>query len=132
MSRKIPNTLRKQIAIRAGFCCEYCLLPEDLALFPFEVDHIVAIRHGGETLSDNLAYCCSRCNRNKGTDLATVLMEEKILVRIFNPRLDIWQEHFIVEEGSIYPKTKIGQATDKLLNFNTPERIMGRKIWYQK
>lgn len=28
MSQKIPLSLRKSVAERAGFCCEYCRLPE--------------------------------------------------------------------------------------------------------
>ncbi len=80
---------------------------------------------------ENLAYCCSRCNRNKGTDLATILQEQNLLVRIFNPRLDVWEEHFYVLDGVIHPNSNIGEATIKLLNFNTSERVIGRKIWFQ-
>jgi HNH endonuclease len=131
MRRKISNALREQVAQRANNCCEYCLLPEDIALYPFEIDHIIAIRHAGETILENLAYCCSRCNRNKGTDLATILQEQNLLVRIFNPRLDVWEEHFYVLDGVIHPNSNIGEATIKLLNFNTSERVIGRKIWFQ-
>ena len=131
MSRKIPPDLRRQVAQRSNFCCEYCLLPDALAIYPFEVDHILAVRHGGKTKLENLAYCCSRCNRNKRSDLTTVLTEQEIIVRIFNPRLDSWNDHFEVESGVIYPKSTIGEATIKLLDFNTPERIIGRQIWLQ-
>jgi 5-methylcytosine-specific restriction endonuclease McrA len=99
MSRKIPLDVRRQVTQRAGFRCEYCLLPEALAIYPFEVDHIIAIRHGGKSTLENLAYCCSRCNRNKGSDLTTFLTEEATIVRIFNPRLDIWKDHFEVANG---------------------------------
>lgn len=129
MSHKIPFELRRQVAQRASFRCEYCLLPEALAIYPFEIDHIIAIKHGGKSKIENLAYCCARCNRNKGSDLATVLTEDATIVRIFNPRLDVWKDHFEAEHGIIYPKSKIGEATIKLLDFNTPERVIGRQIW---
>ena len=129
MSRKIPISLRRQVAQRANYRCEYCLLPEVLAIYPFEVDHIIAIRHGGKSVPENLAYCCSRCNRNKGSDLTTVLPDESTIIRIFNPRVDVWDDHFETGNGVIYAKSNIGVATIKLLDFNTPERVIGRQIW---
>lgn len=129
MSRKIPTDLRKKVAQRSGFRCEYCLLPEELAIYPFEADHVIALKHGGKTILENLAYCCARCNRNKSSDLSTILHERSVIVRIFNPQSDLWEEHFGVTDGVIYPKSKIGEATIKLLDFNTPERVISRQIW---
>lgn len=97
-------------------------------MYTFEVDHILAIKHGGLTEFDNLAYCCIRCNRNKGTDLVTVLDDRKTFVPLFNPRADIWEEHFETHLGVISAKTDVGEATIKLLNFNTIERIIGRQL----
>lgn len=128
MSRSIPLYLRTEVAKRAGFRCEYCLLPEPYAIYPFEVDHIIAVKHGGKTVSDNLAYSCIRCNRMKGTDLTTLSKDSDEIIRLFNPRIDIWDEHFEVVEGAIYGRTDIGRATTQLLTFNTPERIIGRKL----
>ncbi len=126
--KKIPAALRLSVADRSGFRCEYCRLPEVLGIYPFEVDHIVAIRHGGSTTIDNLAYCCLRCNRQKGTDLTTHLPGTEQIVRLYHPRKDVWNEHFEVVEGAIYGKTDIGEATAWLLTFNTPERVIGRKL----
>lgn len=120
--------MRADVAERAAFRCEYCRLPEDFGIYPFEVDHIVAIKHGGQTTTDNLAYCCLRCNRQKGTDLTTQLPGTETIVRLFHPRKDIWADHFEVDAGAIYGKTNIGDATARLLAFNTPERIIGRKL----
>lgn len=111
MSRSIPLYLRTEVAKRAGFRCEYCLLPEPYAIYPFEVDHIIAVKHGGKTVSDNLAYSCIRCNRMKGTDLTTLSKDSDEIIRLFNPRIDIWDEHFEVVEGAIYGRTDIGRAT---------------------
>ncbi|MCK6694022.1 MAG: HNH endonuclease [Thermoanaerobaculia bacterium] len=128
MSRNIPLYLRVDVAKRAGFRCEYCLLPESYGIYPFEVDHIIAVKHGGKTVLGNLAYSCIRCNRMKGTDLTTLSGEAGEIVRLFNPRKDNWNEHFEVVEGAIYGHTDIGKATAQLLAFNNPERIIGRKL----
>lgn len=128
MSRNIPERLRLAVAQRAKFKCEYCRLPEVYAIYPFEVDHIIAVKHGGLTVLENLAYCCLRCNRMKGTDLATLTPETGEIVRLFNPLIDEWQDHFEVHEGVIYGQSDIGKATVQLLAFNTPERIIGRKL----
>ena len=38
--------------------CEYCLLPAQLTDAPFQIDHIVAKKHGGASTADNLALSC--------------------------------------------------------------------------
>jgi 5-methylcytosine-specific restriction endonuclease McrA len=69
--RAISANLRRLVAERADQHCEYCLLPADVAFFPHEVDHVVALKHGGQTDAANLALACWRCNRHKGTDLGS-------------------------------------------------------------
>lgn len=128
MSRNIPSHLRTEVAKRANHRCEYCLLPEAYAIYPFEIDHVIAVKHGGNTVLENLAYSCTRCNRMKGTDLTTLSEESAEIIRLFNPRKDNWNDHFEIVEGAIYGRTDIGKATTQLLAFNTPERIMGRKL----
>jgi hypothetical protein len=40
---------------RARATCEYCRLPQSLSPIPFEIDHIIAQKHGGATTPANLA-----------------------------------------------------------------------------
>ena len=54
-------------------------------------------------------------------------MTEGHFVRLFNPRTDRWFEHFMLDNELILPKTKIGEATIKILDFNHFERIMERR-----
>jgi hypothetical protein len=61
----IAERLREQVRARAGRRCEYCLQPEDLAFARHQIDHVIAEKHGGETVLDNLALCCGLCNRRK-------------------------------------------------------------------
>jgi 5-methylcytosine-specific restriction endonuclease McrA len=54
--------LEKLVWQRANRRCEYCQFPADISLLPFQLDHIIAEKHGGPTAADNLALCCERCN----------------------------------------------------------------------
>ena len=76
---------------------------------------------------ENLAYCCPDCNAFKGSDLGTFSEDDAYLVRFFNPRKDIWDEHFELQNGSIYGITEIGTATEKIFKFNEIERLIYRK-----
>jgi hypothetical protein len=65
---------------------------------------------------------------NKGSDIATVLLPKTDLVPFFNPRVNNWSAHFRYEEGSIIPLNDIGSATEKILQFNTIERVQRRML----
>ena len=127
MSRYISEKLRLDIALLANFRCEYCRIHEDDLFFSYQIDHIISVKHGGETELDNLAYSCSMCNQNKGSDLGTYLSDSKRLVRLFHPRKDTWRTHFEVNNGEIIGKTKIGIATIKVLDLNNIDRIILRQ-----
>ncbi len=51
----IGQPLRRQVAARAGGRCEYCHLPVWALLAGCEVDHVISRKHGGQTVSANLA-----------------------------------------------------------------------------
>ena len=128
MSRYISDKLRALVAHRAGFRCEYCRLLAEDAFFRFHIDHIVSVKHGGETVEENLAYACQICNWNKGSDIATFLSSRQTPIRFFNPRIDVWAEHFEIETtGFISEKTEIGAATIKIFDINQPDSIIERK-----
>ncbi len=62
MSAEVSASLRQLVAERAPYRCEYCLLPQAVALHYHEPDHILPRQHGGETHESNLALACMRCN----------------------------------------------------------------------
>jgi 5-methylcytosine-specific restriction endonuclease McrA len=62
---RISAALRREVRERARERCEYCLLAESQAFLPHETDHLIAVKHGGETVSSNLALACFDCNRFK-------------------------------------------------------------------
>jgi HNH endonuclease len=57
---------------RARSTCEYCQLPQSLSSTPFEIDHIIARKHGGPTESSNLALACFYCVAKTSIGRATV------------------------------------------------------------
>ncbi|MBI1299831.1 HNH endonuclease [bacterium] len=112
---------------RAKARCEYCLVHEDYAVLVHEIDHVIATKHGGETLDSNLAYACAQCNRFKGSDIASVDPETGAIVPLFNPRADAWSNHFVLDGPVISPLTAIARATERLLQLNQIDRILLRK-----
>ena len=66
MSRYISEKLRLQVATRANFRCEYCLLWERFSFYTFHIDHIISLKHGGKTILRNLANACPICIHETG------------------------------------------------------------------
>lgn len=126
MADEISQQLRREIRERAARRCEYCQMPEEILLATCEVDHIISRKHGGMTEPSNLALCCARCNRAKGTDVGSIHLASGEFVRFFNPRKDHWNEHFRMDGPTIAGITAFGQVTAALLQFNRPERILER------
>ncbi|MCL1473845.1 HNH endonuclease [Argonema antarcticum] len=127
-SNLISAELRKLVIERAFGRCEYCLIHQDVSIYSHEIDHIIALKHGGKTSADNLALSCLSCNRYKGSDFATIDSISGEIVPLFNPRLQIWNEHFSLNNGRIQGITNIGEVTVRLLKFNAPSRVLQRKI----
>lgn len=111
---------------RAHGLCEYCQLAEVFSSLPFEIDHIIAQKHGGKTESANLALSCFYCNSYKGPNIAGVASDGSI-VRLFNPRADDWNDHFYWEGPILIARTPFGQATISVLNINHPDALIVRE-----
>ncbi|MCA9997360.1 MAG: HNH endonuclease [Anaerolineales bacterium] len=123
----VPLSLRRLVTERAGDRCEYCLYPQQALFFAFEMEHIIAEKHDGQTVADNLALACPYCNRAKGTDLGSLDPETMLLTPFFNPRTQQWGEHFRLRGAEIIPLTAEGRVTCKILQFNLPERAAERE-----
>lgn len=127
MSSYVSEDLRRLVAVRADLLCEYCLIHEDDTFYGCQVDHIISVKHGGATEPDNLAYACAFCNRQKGSDIGSILWQTSEFVRFFNPRADRWADHFRLNGFIIEPLTGIGEVTARILGFNTIERLVERE-----
>jgi hypothetical protein len=131
MPDSVGRTLRRQIAERAGGRCEYCLTPEWILLAGCEVDHVISRKHGGITDPSNLAFSCVRCNRAKGSDIGSLIPGTGQYCRMFNPRIDRWEDHFGLEGSHLIARTDIAEITVRLLRLNDPERMAERALLQQ-
>ncbi|MEX2215815.1 MAG: HNH endonuclease signature motif containing protein [Phycisphaeraceae bacterium] len=132
MSRThISAELRQLVRQRARLRCEYCLVPELVGFFDFEVDHIIAQKHGGPTTPENLAWSCALCNNRKGTDIASIDPQTQARAFLFHPRRDDWADHFTLEHGLLQPRTTVARATIHLLVLNDPQVIEIRRMLVQ-
>jgi len=113
--------LQQLVWTRAGQRCEYCQVPADVALLPFQIDHIIAEKHRGLASAENLALRCERCNSHKGPNIAGYLQGNH--VPLFNPRQGRWEDHFAWEAAVLVGKTPVGQVTIEVLAINLPYRI---------
>lgn len=93
----VPIALQQLVQNRAQRICEYCLIHDDDSALEGQIDHIISEKHGGETNSDNLAYACVFCNHAKGSDIGSIDWTTKEFSRFFNPRTDVWRDHFRLE-----------------------------------
>ncbi len=66
MSVYISAAVKKLVTQRANGACEYCLIHQDFSMYSYEIDHVVATKHGGQSTEDNLVIACLPCNRHKG------------------------------------------------------------------
>jgi len=127
-STHVSAALRRLVARRAQGLCEYCLIHEADAYFGCQIDHIVSEKHGGPTTEENLAYACLFCNRYKGSDVGSIVDDTSSFVRFFNPRTDLWSDHFeLLEDMTIAPLSEIGIATVRILGVNSFQRILERQ-----
>jgi len=106
---------------RAERLCEYWLLHEDDGIHAFHVDHVISAKHDGPTEAHNLAFCCPFCNRAKGSNIGGNL--GGMLVRLFNPRIDRWAEHFWLEAECVIARSAIGEVTIRVPGLNDPHRL---------
>ena len=120
---RLSKAVREQVRLRAHERCEYCGKPEGFSPHEHQVDHIIAIQHGGSDSTDNLAFACFRCNNKKGSNIASVDPKTGHLSPLYNPRVDNWVDHFEHHNGEILGRTPAGRATATLLSFNDPKQI---------
>lgn len=120
--------LRRQVRERAGQRCEYCRLRQEHEPDrPFHVEHIIATQHRGGDSGENLALACQLCNLLKGPNLSGLDPDTEVLVRLFHPRNDVWEDHFRVGGAMIVGRTDVGRTTAWLLEMNGEDRVELRR-----
>jgi hypothetical protein len=54
----MERALEQLVWERAGGRCEYCRVAQERDRLSFEIDHIIAKKHGGPTRASNLCLAC--------------------------------------------------------------------------
>src|SRR5581483_5611615 len=99
--------LVRQVWQRARHRREDCQIRQDQDDAPFEIDHIIARKHGGLSTAQNLALSCFHCNSFKGSDIASRDQPTGMLTPLFNPRRHRWGRHFRWKDGYLRALTPI-------------------------
>ncbi len=126
-----PLALRQRVATQAHYRCGYCLRSEELMGMPMTLDHIIPQAASGLTVEENLWLACNRCNGFKGTQTHARDPQTGEWVALFNPRRQVWDEHFgWSEDGTqILGKTPCGRATIEALKLNNSQIMVTRQLW---
>ena len=98
-------------------------MPFQLDDLSFEIDHVVARKHGGKTKRNNLALACFPCNRHKSSDLSGIDPVTRKVARLFDPRCMKWRRHFRWDGPWLVGRTQTGRATVATLAINLPARV---------
>ena len=130
---KIALKLRSKIIKRAKGFCEYCKANSNFSESPFEAEHINPISKRGKTTLANLAFACRGCNLFKSDKVENYDVVSNKIVRLFNPRKDIWSEHFTWAKDFTLMAglTPIGRVTVELLKVNRSNLINQRKMLHK-
>jgi HNH endonuclease len=127
----ISETVRERVRKTFNNCCGYCLSSQEYIPSPLTIDHIIPSARDGSDDEDNLCLACSLCNTYKGVQTHAIDPETKQKVRLFNPRTDVWADHFSwIDNGiRIVGVTPIGRATVIALQMNNDYAVTTRRWW---
>ena len=70
---------------------------------------------------------CPYCNRHKGSDLGSLDPGTGRLTPFFNPRTQVWDDHFALDGALIVPLTPEARVTAMILQLNHPDRVQERE-----
>ena len=132
--RKLPAEVERRVREQARDRCGYCLSPQRLVMARLEVEHIVPLAKGGNDTETNLWLACPICNRHKSDKTTSHDPETGEEVPLFNPRTQVWAEHFRWSEDGlrIIGRTPVGRATVAALHLDDdPDALLVRSYWVQ-
>ena len=121
----ITAKIKKEVAKRARFLCEYCKCPQAYAPGPFGIEHIIPISQNGNSDLMNLTFACNGCNGYKYNKIKGLDIVSDTMVSLYHPRMDKWSDHFKWSSNNllILGFTAKGRATIDLLKLNREELL---------
>lgn len=91
------------------------------------MDHIIAVKHGGTDVDDNLCLACYECNSYKGSNVAALDPLTRDATKFYDPRQQHWDDHFRINpDATLTGLTPEGRATVNVLRLNDEERVKQR------
>jgi HNH endonuclease len=114
----VSSRLREEVVHRAGNRCEYCGLSQIGQEAVFHVDHVVPRSAAGPSTTGNLALACVSCSLRKSARQVAPDPDTGELVPLFNPRSQLWADHFSWQLEMIVPLTATGRASAAALSLN--------------
>jgi len=95
--------------------------------------HIEHIYPGQGDHPDNLCLSCASCNLSKARAITGIDLETGEDVPLFNPRLQLWIEHFRWIDGGrrLEGLTPVGRATINRLKMNQDRIVTSRILWIE-
>lgn len=129
----MKQSLSRAVKERARFCCEYCFAQLEFSSDSFSIEHITPRIKNGLTVLENLAFSCQRCNNHKFTATESIDPISGSTAPLYNPRTDIWAEHFEWKEDytEILGITPKGRATVLRLQLNRNGLVNLRMVLHQ-
>jgi len=130
--RVIPAEIDRRVREAARHRCGYCLSPQRLVMARLEVEHTIPLAKGGTDDETNLWLACPICNGHKSDKTEAADSETGATVPLFNPRTQVWAEHFAWSDDGILilGRTPIGRATVVALHLSDdPDAITVRSYW---
>jgi len=97
-------------------------------LATLQIEHIIPRKHGGKDNPDNLALACIDCNLSKSSNIAGRDPGTNQLTPLFNPRSQLWEDHFALQGAYIVGRTAVGRTTVLVLNMNSDEQLELRAV----
>ena len=125
------SKLNQKIIEAAGNRCGYYLSHQRYTMSKLEIEHIIPKSNGGTSVEENLWLSCGLCNRYKATQTEGFDENTQSFVSLFNPRRQIWTEHFSwsVDGAFIIGVTSTGRATVNALKLNNEIAVEVRRNW---
>ncbi|NOT63345.1 MAG: HNH endonuclease [Acidobacteria bacterium] len=127
----IPAAIRRAVQAASNGQCAYCRSQPSNSGIPLHFEHILALALGGLNIFANLCLACSPCNLHKGVLTHGLDPLTEMMMPLFHPRQQKWNEHFTWDESGtlIVGLTPTGRATINALQLNNDLLVVARSTW---
>ncbi len=78
-----------------------------------------------------ISLSCANCNLHKAKATQSVDLLTKVMVSLYHPRLQDWNDHFVWDKSGVYIEglSDVGHATIERLKMNDAKIVFARGCW---